>query len=760
MVQVVPQFQINQIFEQTPDATTNALRALVIGPDYAVRNDQAIGAYAGIQSVVAWPGRQAGDVVDLTSPVVSILSAAQRYANVSTVGTQSVSGRPNRISNAAVSWSANGAFPRSGVVPADVKPDDWIRLTAGADVLVSRVLRTVADTVPAVVASPVVVAGLVGATLTSGGTFTGLTSTTYVVTVTRAGSILAGALTPGQVTVTTSTGVDAGGPYNVVESVAIPLGTLGLTLTIDDVVALVLGNSLTIVVTAASTGAVHAIELANSLPIALQAIDLTVELAVVSDIVVSKNRTGHAPLLNWSTAATQLTLAAGILAQHARTGVLDLDVVAGQATVSYRALRTAGANTVVDIATSADVVDAFGGTDVPEAGLSYGLYRALSNAAATTIKAVSVESDDVAGYQKALSRLKEREDFYRIVPLTHDEAVINAVCSAATQRSGPDTGRWATVMFALALNATLKLGEGLAVIADDAAAAGTQYTIVRDTAGLFITKGIRAGDKLRAAYTADGFGGSAYASYTVDAVLSEEEIRLLAGPAAAVTLASKYEVWRELSTSEQVADWGTRTRARSNRRFTSVFPPNPGRAGKRVASYFLACSLAALRGASAPHQGLTNAEVLDWDDLKQASETFGDLLDEAANYGGYIVTQDPSGRVYIRKQLTTDLSDTKKAEDSATVNLDSISYYFKDLLAPKVGRSNVVESNLRSMRTDIAAGIAYLAGASATNALGGQVVSGELVFLRQHATLLDHVVARIQLTLPIPLNNGILDIVV
>jgi hypothetical protein len=153
--------------------------------------------------------------------------------------------------------------------------------------------------------------------------------------------------------------------------------------------------------------------------------------------------------------------------------------------------------------------------------------------------------------------------------------------------------------------------------------------------------------------------------------------------------------------------------------------------------------------------------VADWDDMSDCTETYAELLDTVANFGGYIVTQSPDGQVYVRKQLTTDLSDTKHAEDSATTNLDSISYYFKALFAPKIGKSNVVPSNIDGLIADANAGLNFLKTSLTTTALGGQIgTNSSLIFLRPHATLLDTVVARMQLQLPIPLNNGILDLVV
>lgn len=771
MVHVVPQFEINQQLEVAPAGAVAPLHALLVGPDYAVRSYAlsktlvAIGAYTGVDLAVGWPGRQAGEVVDQKSVALNIDRACLRFVNEPADATMVV-GKTNQIRTAALNLVDKTSFPRSVSILADVKIGDHCRLTKAGDVLVTSVTKLIPEVVAAVVASPVAAGtneptggGYTAPTAAAAGTYTGLTNTVYIVRVTRAGDIALGEPTPGQVTFSTSTNVDAGGPLNVTSAVAIPLGSLGVTLTLtgDE---LKLGDEWTITVTAAAEGAVKTIELANQLPTAMQTGNLDLEVSILADILVPVNRIGYAPLKNVEMSATQVTVKSGVLARHERTDTNDLPVILGTAHISYRALRTVGANAIIDIADSADVLALLGGVDVPESVLTYAAHRALANAGGVVVRCLAVESDDLAGYQKALSKIKEREDIYRLVPLTHDEAIISALNAVVHQRSGATVGRWATSCVALELKDNVKLHEGLATIIDDGSASGTQYTIVHHTGGQFITKGTRPGDVVRCLYTTDGFGGDSYTGLVVDAVLSEEEVRVLVGSSILVSIPSKFELWRPLTAAERVADWGLRTRALASRRVTSVFPGKPGRAGVKVPSYFLAASLAALRCAAAPQQGLTNAEVLGWDDLSESTETYGDLLDEAANYGGYIVTQSPAGLVYIRKQLTTDLVDVKHAEDSITVNLDSISFFFKSLLAPFVGRSNNVQSNLDLMAAAINAGIVELISANFSRSLGGQIVGAKLVSLRPHAVLLDRVVARIELIMPYAINNGTLDLVI
>ena len=187
---------------------------------------------------------------------------------------------------------------------------------------------------------------------------------------------------------------------------------------------------------------------------------------------------------------------------------------------------------------------------------------------------------------------------------------------------------------------------------------------------------------------------------------------------------------------------------------TSSWPPAPGRVGTVVPGFHMAASLAGLRCSVAPHQGLTNASLADWDNIAQSASTFAGYLDTLANYGAYIVTQSPTGQVYVRKQLTTDLSDVKHAEDSATVNYDSVAYYFQQLLANTIGKTNVVPSNLALIRASLQSGINVLKSNQVTPTLGSQITDGSVVSLAADPVALDTVNALVNVALPIPLNNG------
>lgn len=769
MVQVIPQFQINQIFAATPAATTTVLRPLVVGPDYVVRrytvNKAAVllGSYVSTGTLaVAWPGLQTGEIVDLTYTSVNVDNAYQKYAtDASTAMT--VGGHLNEVACPKV-LVTNGYATRDASIPNDVKVGDAVRLV-DIPLALTPQYATIVALIPDVIAAAhgsVVAGGTNVSTPTTAvsGTYTGTANTTYVLTISTGGA-LDGA--HAKVTVTTTTGIDAGGPYFITTAVPIVIGALGLSFTFTSASPVTLGDSWSFTATAAAVGGIHTVQLDSVVNTNLQAIDLQVDFHEVSNIVLPALRIGFAPSLNWTSTASTITLNSGIVTYDSvRFPGTALYLMKGTAYSTYRALRTANANAPTTINVASDIVANFSGVDDPDSGMSYGLYRSISNNGGNTlntttapISAVSVVSNDITGYNAALAVYNNRTDCYRAVPLTQDAGIQAAVISFVKNRSTPTAGQWMTAMVSLPLNPTKQVATGLATVTNS----GGSNILVTDTSGTFITSGVKPGDTYQTTPTPDGFGNVAYISYTVSSVVTNQTLLLTAGPASPVSLATTYNVVHNLSTAEQVADWGTRTQALSNHRVTSVWPPSPKRLGTTQPGYYLACSLAALRGAAAPQQGLTNAAVADWDDLSQASQTFGAYITTLLNYGAYLVSQTPAGQVYIVKQLTTDLSTVQLAEDSATVNFDSLSYYFLNILAPFVGKTNVVSSNLIQIAAAINSGIVFLTNNQFTSSLGGQISSGNIAALYPSPTLLDTVVVNLNVGLPIPLNNGVMTIV-
>jgi hypothetical protein len=70
--------------------------------------------------------------------------------------------------------------------------------------------------------------------------------------------------------------------------------------------------------------------------------------------------------------------------------------------------------------------------------------------------------------------------------------------------------------------------------------------------------------------------------------------------------------------------------------------------------------------------------------------------------GVWIVTQDNTGTVYTRHQLTTDMTDVNTREDSMVSNIDSLSYYYLFFFqnARYIGRRNITPGLLAQLEAD------------------------------------------------------------
>ena len=152
-------------------------------------------------------------------------------------------------------------------------------------------------------------------TATSGGGYTGAADTTYIAEVTRGGGF-ADTVKP-QVRITTTTGIDSSGPHEVTAAgLAIAIGSYTLTLTFgNEDAGLCKGDKYNVAVTAEADAQIRTLLLADNLSTAMRAaLDFETKLFIKKDIEVDSDRTGFAPLINWSTSATQVTLESGITA--------------------------------------------------------------------------------------------------------------------------------------------------------------------------------------------------------------------------------------------------------------------------------------------------------------------------------------------------------------------------------------------------------------------------------------------------------------
>lgn len=616
-----------------------------------------------------------------------------------------------------------------------------------------------------------------------GGTYTGDANDTYIVEVTKGGLW---ADLP-EITVTTVKGLDFSGPTPVTDSnLAVNIGTHGVTisfygesgdpgasasLSFDSPVAgLRKGDKFYITVTSASAGPVRQLILKDNLPAAmLAASDLDLRLFIVDDIEITANRLGAAPLTNWETEATQLTVAAGVTSYHpewTNNGTqLPLPLWGGTLFIHYREWVTDLCDVVGTVSDETDFDDIPGQLD-PDNPLKWGVHMAWLNSNGTAVKYTAVcDPDDLDSWSNVLERVVGRDDLYNLVPLTFTKAVQDAYAAHADAESSPEAGNWKATFVALQAvenkaivsDATSSDDEiVLATLSDNPQASGTQYTLLQVPAGngKFITNGVRPKDTVRYLYTVDGFGAATYTEFVVDTVISEDALVLLTGHSVAVNEPQKIEIWHALTKTELATQVAQAAGAFSNRRVCAVWPDILSNAGVEMPGYFGAAAVAGLVGGVVPQQALTNISISGFDSAARSKEFFNSSqLDTLAESGVWIITQSAAGEIYTRHGLTTDVTDLSTRSEMRRRNLDSLSYQSLNQLADLIGRANVTPSLIELLTWRMEALIKTWQNQGATQLLGGQVISGTVRSIRQHPILLDRVEIILDLVMPYEVNN-------
>lgn len=625
-------------------------------------------------------------------------------------------------------------------------------------------------------------------TATSDGDYDGTKATTYILTVTRGG--LFSDDTPPQIKVTTTTGVDTSGPTSItVSGNDYAVGQHGVTVSFTGT-GLCKGDRYYITVTSPYQTEQRIIELAHNLDTDIAGgsqVDLT--LFIKKGLLeVPQNREDSAPDVNWEHSETQFTVKAGITAEDPTWTddgtMVPLDVWS-ESSKSYGLLFLETRYWLQDlcgevngISDVGDINDLISGALHPDNPLKWGVFKALENSNGTEVRFTSVcDPDDDASWADVLELLLGNDTIYGLVPLTRRRSVLDLYAAHVDAQSSPEENLWRVMWLNLPglpvvplvsdgsnvdghATATTSDGEvALAVIEDDPGTAGSQYTILRCTTANadFITNGVRAGDIVRATYTDDGFGNASYSEYIVDDVSAEDELRLVSGPDAPISVAAKFEVWRNLSATEESAAIARLAGSWGNRRVRATWPDTIEAGGTVMEGYFLNCSLAGLVSGVLPHQGLTRLEIVGYDAVPRTTEKFGRAqLNAMAVSGVWIVTQDTNtGQVFTRHALTTSSYDNiNEREEMITRNTDSISFRFADYFKPFIGVTNVTPTVQAMLEAEFDRLVILLKNEAITSHLGPQLISAVLVGgVRSDPVFRDRYIMDVSARLPYATNN-------
>lgn len=611
-------------------------------------------------------------------------------------------------------------------------------------------------------------------TATSGGTYTGTKDTTYIVEVSKGGSF---ASSP-EISVSTTNGVDYAAPLVVnAASTAFNVGHEGVTVSFSGA-GLCKGDKYYITVTASTSGYLRTLVLADDLPTQIQsATDLDIKLFIVRNMEIPKNREESAPNVNYVASATECIVkenATAFDSEWTDSGVkVALPIEGATLYLQYRAWLPTYVGEFGSINDTASIPATLG-TLHPDNPLAWGVFMALENSNGQDVRFTAVANpDDADSWLTALDVVSDREDLYNLVPLTFNQTVLDAYKAHAQDQSGEEVGRWRAVVLGIrsdrnkaVVNAdsTTDKEEALATISDDPLTSGTQYTRLSVPANnaKFVTKGVRAGDKVRYFYSTDGFNRVSYTEYTVNSVVSENSLTLTSGPAAPVAVAQKVEIWRNQNNTEYSKAIADACGKYSSSRVVAVADDHVTlSAYTDQPSYFVAAAVAGLRSGVNPHQGLTSVSISGLDYVGDAITNMNVAqLNTIAGSGGWIIVKAEDGSFINRHAVTTDNTDLNRAEEQVRSNVDNMSYAFRRGLVPYIGRTNVNDATLSAIeitlkgigdgfKTDLGVG-----------SIGPQLIDYTLVELRQHAVLKDHIVAVINLTIPYPLNNIDLKLVI
>ena len=599
-----------------------------------------------------------------------------------------------------------------------------------------------------------------------------------------------------QVVVRTAKGRDHMGPF-VVDSAGslasnfFSIGSQGVAVAFKaatgTLTQLSKGDKWYIGVTSAVAGAANKLILRHDLPAAMRGSDaqpvlLDIRLYIKSNIEVSRNRLSAPPAVNYSLEETQVCVKAGVTAYHPEwkaSGVaLPLPVMAGTMYVEYREWLSDLCDEVNGIA-SVGELDVIPGQLDPDNPLKWGVFKALSNSNGTVVKYTAVaDPRHLDKWQDVIERLVGRDDLYNLVPLTFDKNVHDLYAAYIVNESNEIANNWKAGFFGIpSRSSRLVVGAGaeiggvagrvivgpvLATVSDNSQASGEQYTRLQVPGnGYFITNNVQPGDIVRYGYAIDGFGVETYKEYVVDAVLSENALVLYSGTDTAITVPERVEIWHNMARSEMATDIARRAGVLSNRRVCAVWPDQVGSAGTLQPGFFLAAALAGLASGVVPHQGLTQVEVAGFDDYSRSYKLFNETqLNEMAEAGTWIVTQARDGTPFTRHAVTTDNLDLNRREEMIRRNVDSMSYLFLRRLRPYIGRTNATPGMVDYLANRVNEIISFLKSNGYTQELGSQLIDGQVRVLRVHPLLKDRIEIVLDLTVPAPLNNIELHLVV
>lgn len=468
-------------------------------------------------------------------------------------------------------------------------------------------------------------------------------------------------------------------------------------------------------------------------------------------------------------------------------GVKYGEVLSAEMYITFRELIDSASDTIHTLTYASEVMDALGAVS-PDNPLAQAVYNAALNSGGQIVRYMAVPTNDLDGYSKVLNAATLTKEVYFLVPVTRDSAILDLVQSHVNDMSAPTSKRWRIAFVSADIpeidpiyNAAATTDghdfQAMVTFVDHSSAdpsqryAEVQYVVKRgddwiaDPDAKF-KKDLHVNDVLCMKYHFE-WGQEVPEEYRITKILSNSKVRV-GDPnceLAVTTAGERSEIYHPYTNAQKAEAIRDLSSSFADRRIYNVFPPQFVGGGVLQTGEFAAACVAGLVSSCLPQQPVTNLELVGIDDVPITYQTFSYYeLNTMASGGTFIVMQDmPNDQVYIRHQISTDYeaNNLNTAELSITKNLDSISFFFDNLLSPYIGKYNITPDLLAVIRNVIMGGLTSLERTE-WGLYGPQVIAEgtEILLLEQDAVLKDHVNCNLKLNLPYPFNHLVLKLFV
>lgn len=608
-------------------------------------------------------------------------------------------------------------------------------------------------------------------TATSGGSYIGDDDDVIIITVTRGGHY-ADDLPP-QITVSTSSGTDSSGPT----SIAAPgtdyaVGTKSVVAQFNQT-GLNKGDIFYIPVTAAADTYMRTLLLRDDLPTDLQGVaDGDLSIRIVEDVsTIRPFRRDQSPAYNWKQVDPQITVYAGVTATSADGTLVDEDgaawyvpVKVGTMVVEYREWDGSAASRIRPINTVEEALSDLVSVDLDNPS-GYAVGKGLECVNGLQLGVIGVaDPSSASSWAESIGAIAYAENCYHICLATDDLTIIDLLKTHLEEQNASDVENFRVGVVSLSLPDDISVVDAtktsdsstcLITMVDNPGISGTQYDWVISTNGKFITNGVKAGDKLRTAYTIDPYGVETYTEFTVSSVVNENTLVTVTSSSIPYSVAQRAEIHRIATASDKVAYAETAVAARRSKYLRLCVPDTVVDSdGNTVAGYYLAVSYAASLSAVAPHQPFNYFQIPGYTRVYGSGYYFQPSQLRAMEVAGLTVFDDDgAGTVFVRKSVTTDNTTAENSEEVLVRQEHALVFAMRSSLSFYRGQSNNVASVISKMALDAKTALQQITIDTLLPRLGSLIAAGATVTTRPNATLPDRAVVEVTGSRPYPLND-------